>query len=125
MQKRTLNRLSMICLFGFALIVTAGCQQAEGEPCQTDSDCQGGLVCCFDITNGKGTCQESCVAPDAGPDAAEPDGAEPDGAEPDGADTDAADIDAADIDAAMIDAADIDAADIDAAIIDATVDASP
>jgi hypothetical protein len=71
------------------------------------------LKCCFDSVTGQGTCQESCIAPDA-------------------ADVDAAAIDASDLDGdvdgaqpdASPDAADVDASEPDSGV-DATVDASP
>lgn len=56
-------------IFGGLLLVavlSSGCGQGEGEPCQEPDDCGSGLECCK--TGGtlstRGTCQESCTETD-------------------------------------------------------------
>jgi len=90
------------------LLATPGCKQKSGESCQTSSDCDKGLVCCFDGTNADsslGICTpgDTCTPiPDAGVDAAQPDAAQPDAAQPDAAQPDAAQPDASEsLDASM------------------------
>lgn len=111
MKNRTPKHTVLFGLLGGIVLTAGGCLQPAGKPCQTDSDCKNGLVCCFDSVTGKGTCQETCIAPDA--------------AEVDAAVTDGAVTDGAELDAAEPDAAEPDAAEWDAAPIDSSVDASP
>lgn len=88
------------------LLSLPACKQKSGESCQTTSDCDKGLVCCFDGINASGslgvcTPGDSCTpiadagvdaAPpaDAGMDAAPPADASPDAAPPEDASPDAA-----------------------------------
>lgn len=72
MKVLTRPTLWTLLALGSFLALSPGCRQTEGDACQTNSDCKGGLICCFDPVTGRGTCQETCVLPDAGPaDAAE------------------------------------------------------
>ena len=71
MQLRTI--LLYLAVFLFALGLMA-CKQAEGEPCQTTSDCDEGLVCCYDgagSPDSLGRCfaGTNCLPVDAGVDA--------------------------------------------------------
>jgi hypothetical protein len=119
MKDRISKNMLLTCLFGAGVLISGGCLQSEGKPCQTDSDCKNGLKCCFDSVTGQGTCQESCIAPDAADvDAAAIDASDLDGAQPD------ASPDAAEMDASEPDAAEMDASEPDSGV-DATVDASP
>lgn len=58
------------------------CRQNEGKPCQTTSDCEKGLVCCFDGVNASSTLGVCKQGPDCTPrldssvDAQQPDDAE-------------------------------------------------
>ena len=95
----TTPRVASLAL-AISLVAISGCKQKSGESCQTTSDCDKGLVCCFDGINASsslGVCTpgDDCTpiadagvdaAPpaDAGVDAAPPaDAALPDGAQPD------------------------------------------
>lgn len=102
------------------LLAVPACRQRSGESCQTTSDCNKGLVCCFDGLNASGslgvcTSGDDCTPiADAGADAAPPADAGVDAAPP---------ADAAPTDAALADAAPADATQsLDASV---TQDASP
>jgi len=73
-----MRRLAVV-VFVFAAAVAAGmtsCKQGDGDRCQVQSDCSGGLIC----NQATGTCQSTTsgadgnISPDArvdgGPDAA-------------------------------------------------------
>ena len=72
MIKRLLiaSLLTALALGGLA----AGCLQKEGKPCQTTTDCDKDLVCCFEgaaADQTLGVCQvgDTCTRIDAGVDA--------------------------------------------------------
>lgn len=46
---RAITTLVGLLCFGLLSMGSPGCKGAEGEPCQTTTDCKGDLVCCFDI----------------------------------------------------------------------------
>ena len=64
MIRRLLSLALVAMLLGaFALV---SCKQDEGKTCQTTSDCEGDLVCCFDANAASstlGTClpQDTCT----------------------------------------------------------------
>jgi hypothetical protein len=88
-MKTALAVLAIVAVLGAALLVPLACRQEENETCQTTSDCEGDLVCCFDGTNSSstlGTCLPESVCtplPDAGVDGEVPDGEVPDAEVPD------------------------------------------
>jgi hypothetical protein len=60
-------------------IALMACGSDAGEPCQVQSDCSSGLLCCKTPGSGvatRGVCRASCPQPDAGvdvgPDVSEP-----------------------------------------------------
>ena len=68
MKLRTLIGLALLWVI---LLLSAGCRQDEGKPCQTTSDCDKGLVCCFNsaaAASSLGVCTEGTTCsplPDA------------------------------------------------------------
>ena len=63
--------VTLACSLVVAMVLAAGCTQADGEPCQENDDCSSGLCC---PTTGRavverGTCMAMCVVVtrDAGP----------------------------------------------------------
>jgi hypothetical protein len=88
---------TVLCFVG--LVPLAGCEQGEGQRCQTDDDCRSGLVCpastsvCQPANQGN----DGSISPDAGVDGGPP---------PDDAAFDAVPADAAELpDDAAVDAA--------------------
>ena len=50
-------------------LVAGGCDQEEGEPCQTDRDCASGLECNRAVGSDRGECVQPMEAPPVdGPD---------------------------------------------------------
>lgn len=129
MFSRLREMLLLTGVAGISALGILGCLQKEGEPCQTNSDCKKGLVCCFDSVTGKGTCQSSCIPVDSGLTDAAPQEAGIDAAvdaQPADAAVDATQEDAAPPDSTTIDAETVDAETVDAQTIDAeTIDAAP
>lgn len=73
-----MKRLLFVCTLALvsSLVTVAACKQGQGDRCQTNDDCESGLVC----NQAKGTCQSTSGgdldanrAPDAGPADAVPD----------------------------------------------------
>ena len=50
--------LRLLCALPLAWCISA-CSQGEGEPCQIESDCSSGLVCCAGDST-RGVCRDSC-----------------------------------------------------------------
>lgn len=48
--------LSRSILMFLALWTAAACKQSEGDPCQVDSDCDDGLICCPALQTPRGQC---------------------------------------------------------------------
>lgn len=68
-------RLLLLGTIVAGALALSACKQDEGKTCQTSSDCDKDLVCCYDsnaASSTLGTCQqvETCTPlPDAGVDA--------------------------------------------------------
>ncbi|MCD6498385.1 MAG: hypothetical protein J7M25_08835 [Deltaproteobacteria bacterium] len=105
---------TVLVMSGLVLALSLGaCKQKEGEACQTNSDCKGGLVCCFDSSSGKGTCQTECVVIQDGSTDAQQDAT---------VNGDAT-TDASVMDSAVVDSAVVDGQVSDSSLVDAQVDA--
>lgn len=94
-----LRPLRILC--ALVAVVLLACSQGEGETCQTDRDCDDGLLCVKAASSPRSVCRSpEDIEPDAGGvDAGEPDlpddedaGGEPE--HPDASDPDASDDDA-------------------------------
>ena len=65
----------IVLVAAFATAPLVGCSQKEGKSCQTTSDCDKGLACCFDgagsvIALGVCATEQDCYPIDAAVDAA-------------------------------------------------------
>lgn len=47
-----------------AALCLAACSQSRGDPCQVNSDCSSGLLCCPAPVNARGVCIQADVCPD-------------------------------------------------------------
>ena len=56
-----IRSLFILCLF-VAVTFLAACDQAEGDRCETTTDCADKMVCCIPAGTLEGTCQneENC-----------------------------------------------------------------
>ncbi|HTJ41402.1 MAG TPA: hypothetical protein VL463_04875 [Kofleriaceae bacterium] len=62
MRRRLAYVLVPLALLGVSAGLIAGCKQKEGERCETNDDCDTGLVC----NEGNGVCQPAnATGPDA------------------------------------------------------------
>lgn len=83
---KRVQTLSSLLLLAVGLTLSA-CEQGEGQPCQVESDCSSGLVCCLGAAATRGTCgnveDDGCGdnEPEPTPDAASPSDEEDSGSE--------------------------------------------
>jgi hypothetical protein len=54
-MRGTLTRLLCAAAI-FGGLFVSGCKQGEGDRCEVDSDCSGGLVCSFSLNRANGVC---------------------------------------------------------------------
>ncbi len=103
-----------------------GCQADRGEACKEDDDCSAGLVCCKPGSRtGRGVCETSCDADDAGTIPFDSGPLVRDASTIDAGTVDAGTVDAGTVDAGIVDASTSDAGTVDAGTVDAgTGDAS-
>ena len=61
--KHVLISLCVVAVLCGLLVVSAACGSSSGEPCRTDANCKGDLICCPITRNPaiRGTCEQTCA----------------------------------------------------------------